>query len=119
MSTVKLVRHGDGWANNATGWARYRLCGSSVRQLLEIPTTVNTIHAVFTKRARVDSFTITKPTRMPAVDAIFFKMWWDWNDLSRSYYSRLKETQANMFAEVMIRLAAEYKKGNRYVHIEY
>ena len=76
------------------------LCRSRLRNEVSLPYGEKKIYAVFTKRARVDSFEIVPS---PGVNRAVVDGFHD----------------ANMFDEATRALGKAHKKGFRYVHIEY
>ena len=85
------------------GW-RALLCEDSLRKKVAIPEDCTNFFAVFTKKPRADSWTLTRA-----------------RNISYSYgrASRLREFRGTLYGCTELLLGLAYERGYRYVHIEY
>ena len=89
------------WAGDYDGGGT-KLCEGSLRRKVALPKDTSKIYAIFTKRKSSNSFLINRPYD-------------GWN----GSFSRVEGFRGALLTTTKIILARAYKKGFRYVRIEY
>ena len=97
----------NSWLGNFVGGTA-GLCPDGLRKKVNLPKGKDIIYAVFTQKGTPDSFRIKSP---------FYEYWYPKGRDCQC--STVEDYSGQLTSGAMWKLAAAYKKGLRYVHIEY